>query len=147
MVAVIGEMETDAIDGLTVSVTAVLVMPAVRAVIWLLPGATPVAIPAVLMVAMLGELLVQVKVCPPTVVPLESSAVAVNCCCPFTLTELVVGVTFTDATVSVLEEPPHPGRSASRSEAAITRPRKSDEEQIWCRLAITASPEISCALR
>ena len=130
MVALVGEIEIEAIDGFTVIVTAVLVMPAVNAVICVLPGVRPVAIPAVLIVATLVLLLVQVKVCPLTVWPFESSAVAVNCWSPFTLTELVVGVTFTDATVCVVEDPPpHPGKNASERDARIIRLRITGEQE------------------
>jgi hypothetical protein len=45
---------------------------------------------------------------PPTVLPSLSSAFAVKVCCPFTLTELMVGITTTLATVAeeLLEVPP-----------------------------------------
>ena len=62
MVAVKGEIVTDAMAGFTVSVAAVLVTPWVDAVIWLLPALTPVATPAAVMVATAVLLLAQVKV-------------------------------------------------------------------------------------
>jgi hypothetical protein len=62
MVALSGVSLTVAIAGFTVSVAAVLVMPASEAVICVLPAATPVATPAEVMVAMPVLLLAQVKV-------------------------------------------------------------------------------------
>ena len=80
MVAEMGKRVTDAITGVTFRVTAMLVIVPVFAVICVLPGARPVATPVPAIEAMVESLLAQVKVCPKTIFPLESSAVAVNAC-------------------------------------------------------------------
>jgi hypothetical protein len=65
--------------GVTVSVSAALVMPLAAAVIWVVPMATPAAKPLLLMVALPVALLAQVNTTPLMVLPLPSFAVAVNC--------------------------------------------------------------------
>jgi hypothetical protein len=83
MEAVVGEMLIEAITGVTVSVDGVLTileLVAEVAMICAVPGVTPVATPEGLMVAMFGELLVQMKVAPVMAFPAEFVATAVKFC-------------------------------------------------------------------
>jgi hypothetical protein len=96
--------------GVTVSVSAGLVMLPDEAVICVVPALTPVASPLLLIVATPVALLDQAKVTPLIVLPLASFAVAVNCCVAPTVIVGDAGDTVMLATVGILglfEEPPH----------------------------------------
>lgn len=86
------------VGAVTVRVTGALVMPPAVAAILVVPAATPVASPVVLIVAVAALLLDHVKLALFTALPLESFAVAVNCAVPATVTEGDVGETVTLAT-------------------------------------------------
>jgi hypothetical protein len=73
-------------------------MPPAVAAILVVPAATPVASPVLLIVAVAVLLLDHVKLALFTALPLESFAVAVNCAVPATVTEGDVGETVTLAT-------------------------------------------------
>jgi hypothetical protein len=99
-----GDTVMDATTGaVRVSVSGELVTPLAAAVICVVPTATPVAKPLLLIVAIVVALLAQVKATPLMVLPLLSFAVAVNCCVVFIAMDGEAGVTVMDATVELLE--------------------------------------------
>jgi uncharacterized RDD family membrane protein YckC len=85
--------------GVTVSVAGALVIPLEEAVICVVPGSKPVAMPlAALIVATLAALLDQLKLTPLIVLPPLSFAVAKTCSVPLTamdetLVEMVIVAT------------------------------------------------------
>jgi hypothetical protein len=86
----------------TVTTSGALVTPLALAVIWLVPGATPVASPEELLIVMtLVVSLAHVKVKPVMAFPLLSVAVVENCSVAFTATDTDEGVTAMDASVGV----------------------------------------------
>jgi hypothetical protein len=81
----------------TVSGAGGLVTPLAAAVICAVPSATAVASPVLLLIDItLGALLAHVKVRLLIVFPLLSTAVAENCCVPFTAIDNSVGATEMD---------------------------------------------------
>jgi hypothetical protein len=99
-----GDTVMDATTGaVRVSVSGELVTPLAAAVICVVPTATPVAKPLLLIVAILVALLAQVNTTPFMVLPLVSFAVAVNCCVVFIAIDGEAGDTAMDATVELLE--------------------------------------------
>ncbi|HVA55535.1 MAG TPA: hypothetical protein VNI53_07045 [Gammaproteobacteria bacterium] len=93
--------------GLTVRAAAVLVTPEALAVTLVLPAATPVAKPVLLIVATPALLEAQVKLTPLMVLPEESMAVAMNCWAAPTAMLTLVGDTVMEA-IAVLPPPPLP---------------------------------------
>jgi hypothetical protein len=107
----------------TVTAPGALVTPLAAAVICAVPIATAVASPVLLLIDItLGALLAHVKVRLLIVFPLLSTAVAENCCVPFTAIDNSVGVTEMDE-IPELPECLHPvtktQRAKRRSEAAL----------------------------
>ena len=131
IVALVGEMVMLLTTGVTVRAAVLLGMfPALEvAMIWVVPGDTPVATPDALMLAMLVALLVQVKVAPVMTLPPVSLATAVKACWPRMLTELISGVTVTLAGV-VVPDPPQPGKISANKKAIRDAARGQRNERM-----------------
>ena len=99
-------------------------MPGAVAAILVVPAATPVVSPVLLIVAVAVLLLDHVKLALFTALPLESFAVAVNCAVPATVTEGDVGETITLAMEMGAGLLPPPPLNAT---ATTTRNRRRDE--------------------
>lgn len=128
-----GEIVTVTTLLVTVSVTAEDVTPSAAAVIWVLPGAAPVATPVGVMVATPVLLLVQASVPPLRMVPSEFFTVAVKAwSCPTTIAALVGETVMLEicVVVVVVEEellPPQLMRRDSAAQVAKnTKYRRSD---------------------
>jgi len=128
--AIDGEAGVTAIDattgGVTVNVIAALVTLPEVAVIFVVPTATPVATPLLLIVATLLVPLAHVNVRPVITFPFASFAVAVNCWVANTATDFEAGVTVMVATTAVFLETSKDcaGRVDSATQVRIVKARK-----------------------
>src|SRR5207237_8789310 len=97
MVAVAGEIASEATGTIVTVIVAVLFLPSLIAIIGAEPGATPVTWPLGLTIATLVSPLAHITVRPLKVTPIESCGVAV--CCNFCPTRMlpVAGVDDTEA--------------------------------------------------
>src|SRR2546428_7056543 len=102
MVAVVGEIATEATGTVVTVSAAVLLLPSLVAVIVADPGVTPATRPLPLIVATLVLLLVHVTVRPVSVPPAEPFGVAVSCNVSPTRILAVAGEIVTEATGTIV---------------------------------------------